>query len=139
MPSTAAGIDRMTEMVARRSAAMRDGQDPMRSAQFRGPAINATKDTARIDGASSLRVCRGTNDHRDDLQLFSGTESHRNGRVTNRTNRTDGRAFTMFLMGCILRLAPVQFTARCYHQGHHRQERPCGDETVRDAEHAQRK
>ena len=139
MPRIAAGIDRMTEMDARRSAAMRDGQDPTRSDQLRGPAIGATQHATRIHVTFSIRVFQCAYDHRDDLQLFFRPERDRNGRATNRANRRDGRAFTMLLMCELLCLAPVHHFARCDHQGHHGQEGPCGEKAVSDAEHARRK
>ena len=82
---------------------------------------------------------RCAEDNRDHLQLFRSTEGYRHGRITNRAHGTYGRASTMFLMGCLLRIAPVQSMTRRDDHGHHDQQRPCGDKTVCDPEHALRK
>ena len=119
--------------------ATRGGFDPKRSDQRWWPAISGTEHPRGNSRANGITTFQCANGHRNDLQPLLSTDSDRHGSIAHRANRTDGRAFPMLLMVGGPDLACVQQLARCDHQGHNCQERPCGDETMRDAGHALRK
>ena len=132
-------LDRTRGKGVREHMATRGGFDPKRSDQRWWPAISGTEHPRGNSRANGITTFQCANGHRHDLQPVLRTDGDRHSSIAHRANRNDGRAFTMLLMICLLRLAPVQHLTRSDHQGHHGQKRPSGDETMRDAEHARRK